>query len=178
MPATSADAYHLLRHSLTLPDLVVFIEHKALYAKKEEADLSAPAAPWGKAVVRRDGERVVVTYSRMVHVALEAAERLAAMGIDITVIDLLTLNPLDMETVTAAVNRCGRAVVLSEGHLTGGVAAELASRVSEECFDVLEDPVVRIAGEDVPISVSLGLEAASIPTVDLVVETIERMAGG
>lgn len=176
MPATAADAYHLLRHSLTLPDPVVFIEHKSLYARKEEADLSTPEAPWGKAVIRRRGGHVtLVTYSRMVHVALEAAERLAASGIGVEVIDLRTLNPLDMDTVIASVNRTGRAVALSEGARTAGVAAEIAARITEECFDYLEDPVIRIAGEDIPISVSPDLEGASIPTVGLVVETIARM---
>src|SRR5690606_33913979 len=106
MPATAEDAYHLLRHSLTLPDPVVFIEHKALYARTMTADLSRPAAPWGKALVRREGrDLTIVTYSRMVHFALEAAETLAGEGADVGVIDLRTLNPLDMETVVAAVNR-------------------------------------------------------------------------
>jgi acetoin:2,6-dichlorophenolindophenol oxidoreductase subunit beta len=176
MPATASDAYHLLRHSLTLPDPVVFIEHKALYTRKEEADLSTPDAPWGKAVVRRTGRDVViVTYSRMVHYALEAAAELAGTGIEAEVIDLRTLNPLDMDTVAASVERIGRAVVLSEGCLTAGVAAELAARISEECFDFLEDPVVRIAGEDLPIPVSPTLECNSIPTSGLVVEIVRKL---
>lgn len=176
MPATAADAYHLLRASLTQPDPVVFIEHKALYARKEEADLDAPAASWGRAVVRRPGRDVtLVTYSRMVHVALDAAERLAAKGIALEVIDLRTLNPLDMATVIASVEATGRAVVVTESVMTCGVAAELAARISEECFDYLEDPVVRIAGEDVPVPVAPDLEAASIPSAELIVETVERM---
>lgn len=176
MPATAGDAYHLLRHSLTLPDPVIFIEHKSLYAKKEEANLDLPDAPWGKAVVRRRGEHVtIVTYSRMVHVALDAAKILAERGIEVEVIDLRTLNPLDMDTVIASVNRTGRAVALSEGVLTAGVSAELGARISEECFDYLEDPVLRIAGEDIPISVSQALESSSIPTVDFIVECIEKM---
>lgn len=176
MPATASDAYHLLRHSLTLPDPVVFIEHKALYTRKESVDLSAPEAPWGKAVVRRPGRDVtIVTYSRMVHYALEAAETLERDGILAEVIDLRTLNPLDMETVAASVTRTGRAVALSEGVLTAGVAAELAARITEECFDYLEDPVVRIAGEDIPIPVSPTLESGSIPSAALVVDTVRRM---
>jgi pyruvate dehydrogenase E1 component beta subunit len=176
VPATASDAYHLLRHSLTMPDPVVFVEHKALYTRKEEANLAVAEAPWGKALVRRRGDHVtIVTYSRMVHVATEAATALAEKGIDVEIIDLRTLNPLDMDTVMASVNRTGRAVALSEGALTAGVAAELGARVSEECFDFLEDPVLRLAGEDVPISVSPSLEAASIPTVACVVESIEKM---
>ena len=176
MPATAVDAYHLLRHSLTLPDPVVFIEHKALYTRREMADLDAPAAPWGQAVVRRAGEHAtLVTYSRMVHMALAAAETLAGEGVALEVIDLRTLNPLDMATVAASVRRTGRAVVMSEGPLTGGVAAELAARIAEECFDFLEDPVVRLAGEDIPIPVSPSLEGASIPTPALIEATVRRM---
>ncbi len=176
MPATASDAYHLLRHSLTLPDPVIFIEHKALYALKEDADLETPIAPWGKAVVRRPGHDVtLVTYSRMVHVAMDAARALADQGIEVEVIDLRTLNPLDMQTVIASVNRTGRAVAVSEAPMTAGVAAELAARISEECFDFLEDPVLRLAGEDIPISVSAELESASIPTVALIVDAIARM---
>lgn len=178
MPATVADAYHLLRHSLTVPDPVVFIEHKALYTLKETVDLASPVAPWGVAEYRRRGEHVTfVTYSRMVHVALAAAEMLRADGIEAEVIDLRTLNPLDMDTVRESVERTGRAIVVSEACLTGGVAAELAARIAEECFDYLEEPVIRIAGEDIPIPVSPTLEAASIPTADLIAGVARRMLG-
>ena len=176
MPATAADAYHLLRHALTLPDPVVFIEHKSLYAQAEDADLETPAAPWGKAVVRRPGADVtVVTYSRMVHHALAAAETLAGEGHDVGVIDLRTLNPLDMETVAEAVTQTGRAIVVSEGCLTGGVASELSARIQEECFDFLEEPVTRVAGEDVPIPVSPALEQATIPSPDLIADAARMM---
>ncbi|HTW25643.1 MAG TPA: alpha-ketoacid dehydrogenase subunit beta [Acetobacteraceae bacterium] len=176
MPATAADAYHLLRHSLTMPDPVVFIEHKALYARKERADLAAPVPPWGQAAIRHAGDDVtIVAYSRMVHTALDAAAQLQTSGIGAEVIDLRTLNPLDVATLRASVERTGRAVVVSEAHLTAGVAAELAARIGEECFDYLEDPVIRIAGEDVPVPVSPGLEAAAIPQPGLIVETVRRM---
>lgn len=173
MPATVADAYHLLRAALTRPDPVVFIEHKSLYALKEEVDLAAPVPDWGKAAVRREGgDLVIVTYSRQVHYALAAARTLAdAHGIEAAVVDLRTLNPLDFETVRPLVERAGRAMVVSEAVMTAGVAAELAARISEECFDFLEDPVVRVAGEDIPISVSTALEAGSVPDASLIVET-------
>jgi pyruvate dehydrogenase E1 component beta subunit len=176
MPATAADAYHLLRHSLTLPDPVVFIEHKSLYTRKDRIDFDAPPVPWGQAVVRRAGDDLtLVTYSRMVHVALAAAEQLGKDGIAVEVIDLRTLNPLDMATVIGSVERTGRAMVVSEGPLTGGVASEIAARIGEECFDYLETPVIRLAGEDIPIPVSPELEAASIPTVALITATAHRM---
>lgn len=176
MPATAEDAYHLLRHALTMPDPVVFIEHKSLYTRKEEADLSAPKVPWGKAAVRREGkDLVIVTYSRQVYYALEAAEAMAKDGIEATVIDLRTLNPLDMDTVRQHVERAGRAVVVSEGPLTAGVAAELAARITEECFDFLHEPVIRIAGEDIPISVSQALEAGSVPSAASIAEFARRL---
>ena len=176
MPATVQDAYHLLRQSLTKPDPVVFIEHKALYTRKEEVDLDAEPLEWGKAAVRRTGkDLVIVTYSRQLHYALDAAEKLAAKGIEATVIDLRTLNPLDFDTIREHVERVGKAMVVSEGVMTAGVAAELSARITEECFDYLEQPVVRVAGEDIPISVSQDLEAGSVPTADLIRSVAERM---
>ena len=176
MPATVADAYHLLRHSLTVPDPVVFIEHKALYTHKEDVDLAAPVPAWGKAAIRRNGDDLVIlTYSRQVHYAMSAAAELAKKGIEATVIDLRTLNPLDFDTVRREVERVGKVMVVSEGALTVGVGAELAARIGEECFDFLEQPVVRVTGEDVPIAVSPELEAASVPGADLIRDVGERL---
>lgn len=178
MPATVSDAYHMLRQALTKPDPVVFIEHKALYTLKETVDLDAPAPEWGKAAVRREGkDLVIVTYSRQVHYALEAAKRLAADGIEACVIDLRSLNPLDFDTIRTQVERVGRAMVVSEGVITAGVAAELSARITEECFDYLEDPVVRVAGEDIPISVSTALESGSVPSAELIYQTAHKMLG-
>ena len=176
MPATAADAYHLLRQSVRQPDPVVFIEHKALYTRNEQVELTQPVAPWGKAELRRKGHDVViVSYSRMVHYALDAAGELANKGIEATVIDLRTLNPLDMATVADAVEQTGRAAVVSEGCLTAGVGAELAARITEECFDFLEDPVIRISGEDTPISVAPQLESATVPSSASIAAAVARM---
>ncbi|MEM1078984.1 MAG: alpha-ketoacid dehydrogenase subunit beta [Pseudomonadota bacterium] len=177
MPATVEDAYHLLRQSLQQPDPVVFIEHKGLYTQKGTLDPAAEPAPWGQAsVLREGGDLVIVTYSRQVHHALAAAETLqTAHGLSVAVVDLRTLNPLDFDTIRQLVEAAGRAMVVSEGVMTCGVAAELSARITEECFDFLEDPVVRVAGEDIPISVSPLLEANSVPTPDLIVETARRL---
>lgn len=176
MPATAADAYHLLRQSLSVPDPVVFIEHKALYTRKEDVDFDAEPLAWGKAAVRRTGsDLVIVTYSRQVHYAMEAAEKLSQKGIEATVIDLRTLNPLDFDTIREHVEKVGKAMVVSEGVMTAGVAAELSARITEECFDYLEQPVVRVAGEDIPISVSQALEAGSVPSPTLIQSVAERM---
>lgn len=177
MPATVEDAYHLLRQSLQQPDPVVFIEHKALYTMKGRLDPDAEPAVWGQAKRLRDGrDLVIVTYSRQVHHALTAAETLSAThGIDAAVVDLRTLNPLDFDTIRPLVETAGRAMVVSEGVMTCGVAAELSARITEECFDFLEDPVLRVAGEDVPISVSPLLEQNSVPTPELILDTARKM---
>jgi acetoin:2,6-dichlorophenolindophenol oxidoreductase subunit beta len=176
MPATVADAYHLLRQALTKPDPVVFIEHKALYTLKETVDLDAPVPDWGKAAIRRQGsDLVIVTYSRQLHYAMEAAKQLAAKGIEATVIDLRTLSPLDFDTIRSEVEMTGRAMVVSEGVMTAGVAAELSARITEECFDFLEDPVIRVAGEDIPISVSTALETGSVPGPQLIFDSAMKL---
>ncbi len=177
MPATVSDAFHLLRQALARPDPVVFIEHKGLYTMKGTLDPDAPPADWGRAAVLREGaDLVIVTYSRQVHHALAAADTLQSEhGVNAAVVDLRTLNPLDVETIRPLVEAAGRAMVISEGVMTCGVAAELAARLSEECFDFLEDPVVRVAGEDIPISVSPLLETHSVPTPALIVETARKM---
>ncbi|MGO4727578.1 MULTISPECIES: alpha-ketoacid dehydrogenase subunit beta [unclassified Inquilinus] len=175
MPATATDAYVLLRQALKSPDPVVFIEHKGLYTKAMPFTPDE-ALPWGKAAVRRPGrDLTIVTYSRMVFTALEAAETLAAHGIEAEVIDLRTLNPLDHETMTASLRRTGRAIVLTEDALTGGVSAELSARLQEGAFDFLEEPILRLAGEDVPIPVAPGLEQAAIPQAAGVVAAARRL---
>ena len=172
MPATVNDAYHLLRAALKQPDPVIFIEHKGLYVKKGELDVAKPDAPWGQSVVRRAGRDItLVSYSKMVFECLAAAEILAAQGVEAEVVDLRTLNPLDGETVYASVARTSRAIVVSEAVLTGGFAAEMSARISERCFDYLEEPVLRVAGEDIPIPVSPGLERGAVPTPQLIAET-------
>jgi pyruvate/2-oxoglutarate/acetoin dehydrogenase E1 component len=174
-PADASDVYVLLRHALTLNDPVVFIEHKGLYAQTMPF---APdqALPWGQAATRRAGtDCTVVTYSRMVHRAIEAAERVAAEGISAEVIDLRTLRPLDMETVLASVQRTGRALVVTEDCLTAGVSAELAARIMEGAFDFLKEPVLRLAGEDIPIPVAPELEHAAVPTTESIALALRQL---
>lgn len=172
MPATVNDAYHLLRFALAKPDPVIFIEHKGLYVRKGELDTAKSDAPWGKAVVRRPGQDLtILTYSRMLFEALAVAETLGAQGVEAEIIDLRTLNPLDDATMFESVKRTGRAMVVSEAPMTGGFGAEISARVSENCFDYLEEPVVRVAGEDIPIPVSPNLEKGAVPTAQLIAET-------
>lgn len=166
MPATPADAKGLLKTAIRSDDPVVFIEHKALYAMKGEVPEGEHLVPFGQASTVRPGKDLtVVTYSRMLHFALEAAQKLAAEGIEAEVIDLRTLNPLDMDTVLASVRRTRRALVLNEAHRTAGFCSELAARITEELFDQLAAPVSRVAAKDVPVPATL-LEKLSIPGPD------------
>lgn len=172
MPATVNDAYHLLRQSLTQPDPVVFIEHKGLYTMKGTLDVATSDGDWGQPVVRRQGgDLVILTYSRMLHEALAAADRLAGQGVEASVIDLRCLNPMDEGSLVKAVKRVGRAMVVTEAVVTGSVASDIAARLSEVCFDWLEEPILRVGGEDIPIPVSPALERGSIPSADLIHDT-------
>lgn len=172
MPATVNDAYHLLRMALTRPDPVIFIEHKGLYVRKGSMDTEKPDGAWGQSVVRREGTDVtIVTYSKMVFESLDAAEQLAQNGVSVEVVDIRCLNPLDDETFIRSVMKTGRAMVVTESVMTSGFAAELSARISERCFDYLEEPVVRVAGEDIPIPVSPALERGAVPSVQLITET-------
>ncbi|MFT3988735.1 alpha-ketoacid dehydrogenase subunit beta [Aestuariivirga sp.] len=172
MPATVNDAYHLLRMALTSPDPVIFIEHKGLYVRKGDLDVENPDGPWGKSLVRRVGnDLTIVAYSKMLFEALAAAETLSAEGVEAEVIDIRTLNPLDDETVFELVRKTGRAMVVTEAVMTGGFSAELSARISERCFEFLEEPVIRVAGEDIPIPVSPALERGAVPSPQLIAES-------
>ena len=171
MPATVNDAYLLLKHALKLSDPVVFIEHKMLYTLKGDLNKSESIS-WGQAAILRSGsDFTLVTYSRMVHRALEAAERLAELGIQAEIIDLRTLYPLDTETINSSVKKTGRALVVTEDCLTAGVSADLSSRIMEGAFEFLEAPVLRLAGEDIPIPVAPSMEKEAVPSVDRIIST-------
>jgi pyruvate/2-oxoglutarate/acetoin dehydrogenase E1 component len=132
--------------------------------------------PFGVADVKLEGTDVtLVTYSRMVHRSLEAAENLAEEGISVEVIDLRTLKPLDMETIAASVKKTGRVVGVTEAYKTGSFLSELAMRVQEEVFDWLDAPVVRVAAADVPVPMAETLEDAAIPNVDDIIAGIRQV---
>jgi 2-oxoisovalerate dehydrogenase E1 component beta subunit len=163
-------------------DPVLYLEHKKLYrhVKATAAQLKAESdvVPIGKAATRRRGkDLVVVTYSAMVYVALEAAERLSAEdGIDVEVIDLRSLVPLDEECVLEAVRRVNKVIVLHEDTRTGGMAGEIAAIIAEEAFDDLDGPIVRLTAPDTPVPYAAALEDAFIPSVGDVVRAARRLA--
>ena len=175
MPSTPYDAKGLLKAAIRDDNPVMFIEHKMLYGVKGPVPEEEYLIPLGVADVKRPGADVtLVTYSRMVHRALEAAERLAQEGISVEVIDLRTLKPLDLETIVTSVRKTGRLVGVTEACKTGSVLGEIFTVVNEEAFDYLDAPMVRVAAADVPVPMSEALEDAAIPNVDSVVAGIRR----
>jgi 2-oxoisovalerate dehydrogenase E1 component len=175
MPSTPFDAKGLLKAAIRDDNPVMFIEHKMLYGIEGHVPDEDYVIPFGVADVKREGSDVtVITYSRMVHRTLEAAERLAEEGISVEVIDLRTLKPLDMETIAASVKKTGRVVGVTEAYRTGSFITELAMRIQEEAFDWLDAPVVRVAAADVPVPMSETLEDAAIPNVDAIMAGIRE----
>jgi pyruvate dehydrogenase E1 component beta subunit len=173
-PATNADAYGLLRAAIEHPDPVVFLEPKRQYFTREELD-PEPVPPIGRAVVRREGrDATLIAYGPSVPVALAAAEHAAAEGRDVGVVDLRSIVPFDDETVTAAVRRTGRAVVVAEAPGFASVASEIAARVSERCFHHLEAPVRRVTGFDVPYPPPR-LEQHHLPGVDRILDAVDDL---
>ena len=178
VPSTPYDALGLLRTSLKDGNPVIFAEHALLYRVSGEVPDEYYDVPFGKAAIRREGEDVtIVGYSRMAHIAQEAADKLAEKGRSAEVIDLRTLRPFDVETIVESVKKTNRAVIVEEAWHTGGFAGEVASEVQERAFDYLDGPVVRVAGLDVPAPYSGQLEAATIPSAERVVEAIEYNFG-
>jgi len=175
MPSTPFDAKGLLKAAIRDDNPVMFIEHKMLYSVEGYVPEEDYIIPFGVADVKREGNDVtVITYSRMVFRALEAAERLAEEGISVEVIDLRTLKPLDMETIAQSVKKTGRVVGVTEACKTGSFISELAMRIQEELFDWLDAPVVRVCAADVPVPMSEPLEDAAVPNVNAIIAGIHK----
>ena len=177
-PSTAADASALLQSAIRGATPVIFIEHKLLYPLRWEIGLTLPPPlPFGHANITHSGNNVtVVAWSYMAHLALTAANQLAAEGIGVEVVDLRTLAPLDEETITAAVRKTGRLLIVEEGPKTGGFAGEIAARIFENSYDYLEAPLRRLAGPDTPVPALRTLEAACIPTVETIANAIRELA--
>ncbi len=171
-PYDAADAKGLLKAAIRDPNPVVFLEHELLYGETFEVpDMDDFLIPIGKAKVRREGADVtIVAHSRMVGRSLEAADILAAQGIDAEVIDLRTLRPLDTDTVINSVKKTNRIVCAEEGWGQHGVGAEISAVVTQEAFDYLDAPPERVHQEDVPLPYAANLEALSLPGVQKVVD--------
>jgi 2-oxoisovalerate dehydrogenase E1 component beta subunit len=169
-PATVADAYGLIRSAVRDENPVLFFEHKYLYRRIKGTLPDEPYVPLGKARVARPGRDLsIVTYAAMLHVALEAAERLAGEGVEVEVLDLRTLRPLDETAILATAGKTGRVLVLTEEPETGSFAGEIAARVAEKAFWHLDAPVARLCCLDTPVPYSPPLEDFYLPNADKVV---------
>jgi len=177
-PATARDAKGLIKAAIRDNDPVLFFEHKALYRRiKEEVPEGDYTVPIGKAAVVRPGRDLsVITYGAMVHAALEAAEQLDREGVSLEIVDLRTLQPLDDAAVFASVRKTSKVIVLHEATLSGGVGGEVASRITEHCFEDLDGPVVRIAAPDCPVPFSPPLEEAFLPNAAKIAEKARWLA--
>lgn len=176
-PATARDAKGLIKSAIRDNNPVLFFEHKFLYRRvKEELPTEDYTVEIGKARVHREGRDVsVITYASMVYVAQEAADILAKEGIDLEIIDLRTLLPLDRDAIRHTVEKTNRVIVLHEDTKTGGIAGEIAAIVNEEAFDALDAPIVRITSMDAPVPFSPPLEKAFAPKVEDVVREARRL---
>jgi 2-oxoisovalerate dehydrogenase E1 component beta subunit len=177
-PATPTDAKGLLTAAIRDPDPVIYLEHKFLYRRiKEEVPDGEVVTPIGQARVARIGRDVsVITYAAMLHVALEAAEAAAKDGIDVEVVDLRTLLPLDEEAILRTAAKTGKVIVLHEAPRTGGPGGEIAALVAERAFEYLDAPVVRLAAPDTPVPYSPPLEDDFLPNALKLGKAIRALA--
>ncbi|MEZ5824152.1 MAG: pyruvate dehydrogenase complex E1 component subunit beta [Geminicoccaceae bacterium] len=176
-PWTAADAKGLLKAAIRDPNPVVFLENEVLYGQSFEVpDVEDWVVPIGKAKVVREGSDVtIVSFSLMMQRALEAAEALAAEGIEAEVIDLRTIRPLDVETIVASVRKTNRIVSLEEGWPQFGIGSEIAALMMEQAFDHLDAPVVRVTGKDVPMPYAANLERMALPQTRDVIEAAKSV---
>jgi pyruvate/2-oxoglutarate/acetoin dehydrogenase E1 component len=175
MPSTPYDARGLLKTAVRDDNPVMFIEHKLLYATKGHVPDEEYLIPFGQADIKREGRDVtVVAVSYMVTKALKAADRLAAEGIEVEVIDPRTLVPLDLETLLQSVRKTNRAVIVHEGCRRNGIGAEVASCIQEEAFDYLDAPIQRVGALNVPIPYSEPLENAVIPNEEDIIKAVKK----
>ncbi len=170
-PWSAADAKGLLKAAIRDPNPVVFLENELLYGQSFDVpDDPDFVLPIGKAKIERAGTHVTITaYSRMVQVALDAAEALKAEGIEAEVINLRSIRPLDVATIVASVKKTNRIVSLEEGWPVAGIGAEIAALMMEHAFDWLDAPVVRVCGADVPMPYAANLEKLALPQIEHVV---------
>jgi 2-oxoisovalerate dehydrogenase E1 component beta subunit len=179
IPSTPADAKGLLKAAIRDPDPVMFFEHKKAYRLiKGDVPEGEHVVPIGPAAVRREGSSLTcLAWGLMVHHCLDAAEQVAAEGIDVEVLDLRTLSPLDRTAILDSVRRTARALIVHEDNLTGGFGAEVAAIIAEEAFEHLDAPVTRLAGPDVPaMPFNHPQEEAFLPNPEKIAAAMRKLA--
>ena len=178
MPSTPRDAKGLLKSSIRDDNPVIFVENKLLYATQGEVPHGEYLIPLGQAEIKRPGRDVtVVATSRMVLLALRAAQRLAEEGIEVEVIDPRTLVPLDIETIVESVKRTNHVLIVHEACERCGVGAEIVAQIQERAFDWLDAPIKRLANPNVPIPFARNLEALAIPDEERIAAAVRELLG-
>jgi acetoin:2,6-dichlorophenolindophenol oxidoreductase subunit beta len=177
-PSDAEDASALLQGAIRDNNPVIFLEHKLLYPMRFQVGDTLPEpSELGKAKIARRGEDItIIAWSYMTVLALRAAEQLAQEDIQVEVVDLRTLAPLDTETVLTSVKATGRVLIVEEAPLTGGIAAEIAARINEAAFEYLDYPVKRHAGADLPVPSAKNLESACMPSLESIIQAAADLA--
>jgi pyruvate dehydrogenase E1 component beta subunit len=175
-PSNPFDAKGLLKSAIRDNNPVLFLESELSYSDKMEIPVAEYLVPIGKAKVVQEGKDVtLISHSRMVNSCLTAAKELAKKSISVEVIDLRTIKPLDIATITHSIRKTHAAVIVEEGHYFSGIAAEVGFQINEHCFDQLDYPLVRVCQKETPMPYSKVLEAKTLPNVERIIHTIEKI---
>jgi pyruvate dehydrogenase E1 component beta subunit len=175
-PGTPEDAKGLLKSAIRTDDPVFFIESATLYQSRGEVPDGDYLIPIGKSKIQRPGrDATVVTYSKMLETSMKAADQLAQEGIEVEIVDLRTLRPLDMDLVLESFKKTNRAVIVEEGWRSFGVGAEVSARIYEQAFDYIDAPIQRVAQKEVPLPYSRNLEQAALPQVEDVIRAVKEV---
>ena len=165
-------AYYGLKWAIKSNDPIIFLEHELLYPMDMEFKERKDFNPFKAEVVKEGKDLTIITYLKMRYDVIEAAKELTKQGIDVEIIDLNSLRPLDIETIAKSIKKTKKCVIVEEDHKTGGMGGEIVAQIMENCFYDLDAPILRIAGEDVPIPYNRKLELAAIPTPEKIVNKI------
>ncbi len=175
-PGTPEDAKGLLKASIRSEDPILFIEHATLYQVRGEVPDGDYTIPIGKSKIQRPGKDVtLITYSKMLELSMKAADQLAQEGIEVEIVDLRTLRPLDMEPVLESFKKTNRAVIVEEGWQSFGVGAEISARIYEEAFDYVDAPIKRVAQKEVPLPYNRNLEQSALPQIPDIIKAVKEV---
>jgi pyruvate dehydrogenase E1 component beta subunit len=175
-PGTPEDAKGLLKAAIRSNDPVLFLEHATLYQMRGEVPDGDYVIPIGKSKVQRPGKDVtIVTYSKGLELSMKAADELAKGGVEVEIVDLRSLRPLDMDPVIESFKKTNRAVVVEEGWKSFGVGAEVSARIYEQAFDYVDAPVRRVAQKEVPLPYNRTLEQSALPQVEDVIAAVKEV---
>ncbi len=178
VPSTPEDAKGLLKEAIRLDNPVVYFEHKLLYAMRGEVPDTEYTTPFGKAVVRREGNAVtIVAWQDMLRRTLKAAEQLSQEGIEVEIVDPRTLNPFDRDTIIESVQKTGACMVVEEAYRTLGVGAEIGAMLMEHALPYMDKPFKRLAIPDVPLPTSQHLVDHIVPSVDAIYKAVKDLVG-